>query len=85
MGKQNYLEHKELQKKISKLEKLIKQTEISIEENENRISEIDNLFFKPENASNLDLVNEYSSIKDKINNLVSDWEKLNEELDNIKN
>lgn len=85
LGKQNYLEHKELQKKISKLEKLIKQTEISIEENENRISEIDNLFFKPENASNLDLVNEYSSIKDKINNLVSDWEKLNEELDNIKN
>lgn len=85
LGKQNYLEHKELQKKISKLEKLIKQTEISIEENENRISEIDNLFFKPENASNLDLVNEYSSIKDKINNLVSDWEELNEELDNIKN
>ena len=62
LGKQNYLEHKELQKKISKLEKLIKQTEISIEENENRISEIDNLFFKPENASNLDLVNERKRI-----------------------
>ncbi len=56
VGKQNYAEHKEQQKKIRKAEKAVKECEAKIAKLEKRKKEIDDLLMKPENATNMELV-----------------------------
>ena len=84
-SKVSYLEQKEKKKKISKIEKKISALESEIEECENKLSELDNLLMNPENSSNITIVEEYSSVKNKMDKLISDWEIENENLDNLKN
>ena len=62
-GKISYAEHKEQQKKIRRVEKLIKESETKIEAMENRISEIDALLCPPETAAAMSGINEYTGLK----------------------
>lgn len=78
-GKQNYLEHKELQKKLNKMKKAVDKAESQIGELEKRLGELDELLLKPENSSNMEIVEEYTSIKAKLDEEVDNWEKLSEE------
>ena len=82
-SKVSYEEHKEMQRRRSRLEKAIQQTERQIEENEKRLSELDALLMDSENAANMALVNEYTDVKAKVDGLVADWERQNEELESI--
>ena len=61
-GKISYAEHKEQQKKIRKAEKAVKECEAKIEKLEARKAEIDALLMKPENATNMELVTEYTNL-----------------------
>ena len=83
-GKVSYAEHKEQQKKIRKAERAVKDSETAISQMEERLKEMDQLLAQPENASNMDLVTEYTDIKQKLDAEVERWEQLSEELESLK-
>lgn len=80
-ARQSYAEHKELQKKIRKIEKAVKDSENKIEKMEKRLKELDGLLCMPENASNMDYVTEYTSTKKALDDEVERWEQFSEELE----
>ena len=84
-GKQNYAEHKEQQKKIRKAEKAVKECEDCIARLEKRKKEIDDLLMKPENATNMDLVTEYTSLMQKLDEENDNWLLLSEKLEEVSN
>ena len=84
-GKLSYAEHKELQKKIRKAEKAVKECETKIEKLETRKAEIDALLMKPENATNMELVTEYTELMKSLDEENENWMMLSEELEEIKN
>ena len=84
-GKLSYAEHKEQQKKIRKAEKAVKECETKIEKLETRKAEIDALLMKPENATNMELVTEYTGLMKSLDEENENWMMLSEELEEIKN
>ena len=82
---QSYAERKEEQKRIRKAEKAVEESERKISNMERRLKELDDLLMKPENASNMEFVTEYTSTKKALDEEVERWEKLSEELENISN
>ena len=84
-GKLSYAEHKELQKKIRKAEKAVQECEKRIGALEKRKKEIDDLLMKPENATNMELVTEYTSLMKKLDEENDNWMVLSEELESISN
>jgi len=84
-GKLSYAEHKEQQKKIRKAEKAVKECETKIEKLETRKAEIDALLMKPENATNMELVTEYTELMKSLDEENENWMMLSEELEEIKN
>ena len=83
-GKLSYAEHKEQQKKIRKAEKAVKECETKIEKLETRKAEIDALLMKPENATNMELVTEYTELMKSLDEENENWMMLSEELEEIK-
>ena len=79
----SYAEHKEQQKQLRKAEKAVEQSERIINDMERRLKELDELLMKPENASNMEYVTEYTSAKRKLDEEVERWEKLSEELESL--
>ena len=84
-GKLSYAEHKEQQKKIRKAEKAVKESETKIEKLETRKAEIDALLMKPENATNMELVTEYTELMKSLDEENENWMMLSEELEEVKN
>lgn len=81
--KLSYAEHKEQQKKIRKAEKAVKDCEQRIATLEKRKKEIDDLLMKPENATNMELVTEYTSLMQKLDEENDNWLVLSEELEEV--
>ena len=81
----NYAERKEQQKRVRKAEKAVEESERKISDMERRLKELDNLLMKPENASNMEFVTEYTSTKKSLDEEVARWEKLSEELELLSN
>ena len=81
----SYAEHKEQQKRLKRAEKAVKESEAKIEKMEQRLKELDGLLMVPENASDMELVTEYTTIKRSLDEEVERWEKLSEELEGISN
>ena len=84
VGKQNYQERKEWQKKINKAEKAVKESEKRIANMEQRIKELDALLMDPKNASDMELVTEYTSTKQKLDQENEQWFMLSEALNELK-
>ena len=82
-NKTNYAEHKEQQKQLRKAEKAVEQSERKISDMERRLKELDELLMKPENASNMEFVTEYTSTKKALDEEVERWEQLSEELERL--
>ena len=83
LKKQSYANHKEQQKKIRKAEKAVKECEKKIASLEARKKEIDDLLMKPENASNMDLITEYTSLMKVLDEENEKWMVLSEELEEV--
>ena len=77
----SYAERKEIQKKINRLQKAVKESEGKIEKLETRIHELDVILYDPANASNMELVNEYTDTKAKLDDEELRWTSLSEELE----
>ena len=81
----SYAEHKEQQKRLRKAEKAVEASECKINDMEQRLKELDALLMKPENASNMEFVTEYTTTKKALDEEVERWEQLSEELETISN
>ena len=84
-NKQSYLERKEWQKKLNKAEKAVKECENRIAKMEQRIKELDALLADSKNASNMELVTEYTTIKQHLDEENEQWFTLSESLSELKN
>ena len=82
-GKQSYAEHKEQQKKIRKAGKAVQECEKRIASLEKRKKEIDEMLMKPENATNMELVTEYTSLMKKLDEENDNWMTLSEALEEL--
>ena len=84
-GKESYAERKERMKKISRAEKAVKESEKKIEKMETRLKELDTILCDPANASNMELITEYTSTKKALDEEIERWESLSEEVEKLNN
>ena len=82
--KESYAERKERMKKVSRAEKAVKESENKIEKMEARLRELDEILCKPENASDMKLITEYTSTKKALDEEVEKWETLSMQLEEMK-
>ena len=61
----------------------MEESERKISDMERRLKELDTLLMDPVNASNMELVTEYTSVKKAVDEEVERWEKLSEELEQL--
>ncbi len=76
-----YAERKEVLKKITRLEKSVKQSEEKIEKWEARIHELDTILSDSANASDMDIINEYTDIRRLLDDEELRWTSLCMELE----
>ncbi len=79
----SYAERREIQKKISKAEKAVATSEKKISEMEERLKQLDQLLMDPANASNMELVTEYTTTKAAMDEEVERWEQLSETYETL--
>ena len=82
-NKLSYQEHKEQQKKIRKAQRAVEEAEKKIASLEARIKELDDLLMDPKNASNMELVNEYTSTQAALDRENNQWMELSEALESL--
>ena len=80
-GAASYEAHKAQQKKIRKVQRAVEESEKKIAKMEDRVKELDSMFMKPENASNMELVTEYTDLKRALDEENDRWLLLSEELE----
>ena len=79
----SYAARKELQKKIRKAQRAVDDSEAKIAKLEARKSELDELLMAPENASNMELVTEYTNLQRELDEENERWMVLSEELETL--
>ena len=84
-SKQSFEEHRAYQKKIRKAQKSVSDSEKRIAKMETRIKELDDLFQSVNNASNMELVAEYTSTKECLEKENQYWLELSETLEKMEN
>ena len=82
-NKLSYQEHKEQQKKIRKAQRAVEEAEKKIASLEARIKELDDLLMDPNNASNMELVNEYTTTQAALDRENNQWMELSEALESL--
>lgn len=82
-NKLSYQEHKEQQKKIRKAQRAVEEAEKKIASLEARIKELDDLLMDPKNASNMELVNEYTATQAVLDRENNQWMELSEALESL--
>ena len=82
-GTLSYAERKEQQKKIRKAQRAVDESEAKIAKLEARKSELDELLMAPENASNMELVTEYTNLQRELDEENDRWLVRSEELETL--
>lgn len=82
-GAEEYLQRKEQQKKVRKLKRSIEESEAKIAAMEKRITELNTILSQPENASNMELVTEYTSVQRALDAENERWMELNEKMEEL--
>ena len=80
----SYAERKEIQKKIRKAQRAVEECETKIAKLEARKKELDDLLMTPENASNMELVTEYTNLQRELDEENERWLILSEELETLR-
>ena len=80
-GAEDYQQRKEQQKKLRKLKRSIEESEAKIEKMEKRIAELNKLLCKPENASDMELVTEYTTTQRALDAENERWMELSEKME----
>lgn len=83
-NKLSYEAQKELNKKIKKLERQVADCEASIEETEAAIAIVEEKMATPEGASDMQLYERHQKLKQQLNTIVEEWERVSMELEEVK-
>ena len=76
---------KELNKKVKKLERQsLRNCETSIEETESAIAIIEVKMATPEGASDMKLYEQHQKLKQQLDTIVEEWERVSMELEEVK-
>lgn len=81
-GVDDYQQRKEQQRKLRKLKRDIEECETKIAKMEKRMTELNALLSQPENASDMELVTEYTTTQRALDKENERWMMLNEKLEN---
>lgn len=84
-GAASYAERKEQQKKIKKAQRAVEDSEKKIAKMEERKAELDELLMVAENASNMELVTEYTDLQRYLDRENEQWLELSEALERLLN
>lgn len=82
-GAEEYLQRKEQQKKVRKLKRSIEESEAKIASMEKRITELNTILSQPENASDMELVTEYTITQRALDAENERWMDLNEKMEKL--
>ena len=82
-GAVSYAERKEQQKKIKKAQRAVEYSEKKIAKMEERKAELDELLMVAENASNMELVTEYTDLQRHLDKENEQWLELSEALERL--
>ncbi len=82
-NKMNYLERKEMSKKISKMERAVSTAEDNIARFEEQIVEMEDMLANPEKMQDQSLFSKYEQAKKDLENEMTAWENFNEELEDL--
>lgn len=82
-GAASYAERKEQQKKIKKAQRAVEDSEKKIAKMEERKAELDELLMVAENASNMELVTEYTDLQRYLDRENEQWLELSEALERL--
>ncbi|MPQ47513.1 ATP-binding cassette domain-containing protein [Marinifilum sp. N1E240] len=82
-NKLNYLERKEMSKKISKMERNVTSAEENIAKFEEQIAEMEDLLANPEKMQDQSLFTKYEEAKKDLENEMLAWEEFNEQLEEL--
>ena len=82
-GAVSYAERKEQQKKIRKAQRAVEDSEKKIAKMEERKAELDELLMVAENASNMELVTEYTDLQRHLDRENEQWLELSEALERL--
>ena len=82
-GAVSYAERKEQQKKIRKAQRAVEDSEKKIAKMEERKAELDELLMVAENASNMELVTEYTDLQRHLDKENEQWLELSEALERL--
>ena len=83
-NKLSYEAQKELNKKIKKLERQVADCEASIEETEAAIAIVEEKMATPEGASDMQLYERHQKLKQQLDTIVEEWERVSMELEDAK-
>jgi len=83
-SKLSYQEHKEQQKQLRKAQKAVEEAEKRIAQMEKRIAELDALLMDAANAANMELVTEYTSVRQSLDRENEKWMELSEQLEQLQ-
>lgn len=82
-GVDDYQQRKEQQRKLRKLKRDIEESETKIAKMEKRITELNALLSQPENASDMELVTEYTTTQRALDKENERWMDLSEKLEKL--
>ena len=82
-GVDDYQQRKEQQRKLRKLKRDIEESETKIAKMEKRITELNAMLSQPENASDMELVTEYTTTQRALDKENECWMMLNEKLEKL--
>lgn len=82
-NKLNYLERKELSKKITKIERCVTQSEENIAKYEEQIAEMEELLSNPEKMQDQSLFTQYEKAKKDLEQEMLVWEDFHEQLEEL--
>jgi ATP-binding cassette subfamily F protein 3 len=82
-NKLNYLERKELSKKITKIERCVTQSEENIAKYEEQIAEMEELLSNPEKMQDQSLFTQYEKAKKDLEQEMLVWEEYHEQLEEL--
>ena len=83
-NKLSYEAQKELNKKVKKLERQVADCEASIEETEAAIAIVEEKMATPEGASDMKLYEQHQKLKQQLDAVVEEWERVSMELEEVK-
>lgn len=82
--KQDYQQHKEQQKQLRKAQRNVEEAEKRIEQLEAQRAVLDEQLLKPENAANMELVNQYTATQQLLDQENERWMQLSEVLEQLQ-